>query len=39
MRIKERIKKLAGFYRDGDNVLIALQDKDRDVIAIMESEL
>lgn len=34
MKIKERIKKLAGFYRDGDNALIALHDKDRDVIAI-----
>ena len=34
MKIKERIKKLAGYYRDGDNALIALHDKDRDVIAI-----
>ena len=35
MRIKERMKKLAGFYRDGDNALIALHDKDRDVIEEM----
>jgi hypothetical protein len=26
--------KLAGFYRDGYSALIALHDKDRDVIAI-----
>lgn len=34
MNIKERIKKLAGFYRNGDNVLIALHDKDKDLIEI-----
>jgi len=34
MTIKDRIKKLAGFFREGDNVLIALHDKDRDIIKI-----
>ena len=34
MKVREKIKKLAGMFRDGDKALVAIHDMDRDQITI-----
>lgn len=34
MKIRERIKKLAAMFKDGDKALVAIYDMDREQIAI-----